>query len=174
MHHHSRLFFRRENPEPSQIVPDDQPAAFLPQGVSIKGSIKFLNEIFIDGEVKGTIDSAGTLTIGEHARIRGNVTAKSVKARGTVEGNIFATERCELQAGCTLHGDIAAPLLVVDETVTFCGDAKVGNWKSLSASCSPAKLNGKRLRKGSQRSRVVVTRAYDDADNMISAHEHAG
>jgi cytoskeletal protein CcmA (bactofilin family) len=129
MHHHSRLFFRRGNTEPPQIVPADQSVAFLPQGVSIKGSVKFLNGMFIDGEVKGTIDSAGTLTIGEHARIRGNVTAKFVKARGAVEGNIFATERCELQAGCTLHGDIAAPLLVVDENVTFCGDAKVGTGK---------------------------------------------
>ena len=35
----------------------------------------------------GTIDSTGTLTIGEHARIRGEIRTKSVKVRGTVEGN---------------------------------------------------------------------------------------
>jgi hypothetical protein len=29
-----------------------------------------------------------------------------------VEGNMFVTERCELQAGCTLHGDIEAPRLM--------------------------------------------------------------
>jgi cytoskeletal protein CcmA (bactofilin family) len=49
--------------------------------------------------------------------------------QGTVEGNIFATERCELQAGCTLRGDIEAPRLVVDENATFLGSAKVGTPK---------------------------------------------
>ena len=100
--------------------------ARLSRGVSIKGSVKFLNELLIDGEVAGTIDSTGTLTIGEHGRIRGEIRTKSVKVRGTVEGNIFVTERCELQAGCTLRGDIEAPRLVVSENVTFLGNAKVG------------------------------------------------
>jgi cytoskeletal protein CcmA (bactofilin family) len=129
MHHSSRLFFRRDHTEPPQLVPAEQCGAFLSEGISIKGSVKFLNEMFIEGEVKGPIDSTGTLTIGEHGHIRGNITAKSVKARGTVEGNIFATERCELEAGCTLHGDIAAPRLLIDEDATFCGNAAVGTGK---------------------------------------------
>jgi cytoskeletal protein CcmA (bactofilin family) len=112
-------------PDPS-VVPG---AALLSRGVSIKGSVKFLNELLIDGKVKGRIDSTGTLTIGEHAHIRGEIRTKSVKVQGTVEGNIFATERCELQAGCTLRGDIETPRLVVDENVTFLGNAKVGTGK---------------------------------------------
>jgi cytoskeletal protein CcmA (bactofilin family) len=108
-----------------------QSGALLSRGVSIKGSVKFLNELLIDGEVEGTIDSTGTLTIGEHARIRGEIRTKSVKVRGTVESNIFVTECCELQAGCTLRGDIEAPRLVVNENATFLGSAKVGTGKSL-------------------------------------------
>jgi cytoskeletal protein CcmA (bactofilin family) len=107
-----------------------QSGALLSRGVSIKGSVKFLNELLIDGEVEGPIDSTGTLTIGEHARIRGEIRTKSVKVRGTVQGNIFVTECCELQAGCTLRGDIEAPRLVVNESVTFLGNAKVGAGKS--------------------------------------------
>ena len=107
--------------------------AILSRGVSIKGSVKFLNELLIDGEVEGTIDSTGTLTIREHARIRGEIRTKSVKVRGTVDGNIFVTERCELQAGCTLRGDIEAPQLMVEENATFCGRATVGPGKSLPA-----------------------------------------
>ena len=108
-----------------------QSGAILSRGVSIKGSVKLVNSLIIDGEVEGTIDSTGTLTIGEHARIRGEIRTKSVKMRGTVEGNVFVTERCELQAGCTLHGDIEAPRLIVEENATFCGSAKVGTGKSL-------------------------------------------
>jgi cytoskeletal protein CcmA (bactofilin family) len=97
------------------------------------GCMVCLLRVGIDGEVEGTIDSTGTLTIGEHARIRGEIRTKSVKVRGRVEGNIFVTERCELQAGCTLRGDIEAPRLVVNETATFLGSAKVGTGKSLPA-----------------------------------------
>jgi len=53
--------------------------------------------------------------------------------RGTVQGNIFVTERCELQAGCNLLGDIETPRLMVDENVTFVGSAKVGGEKFLPA-----------------------------------------
>jgi cytoskeletal protein CcmA (bactofilin family) len=116
-------------PEPNgtEVVPPS--GGILSRGVSIKGSVKFRSELLIDGEVEGKINSTGTLTIGEHARIRGEIKAKSVEVRGAVEGNIFATERCELQAGCTLRGDIEAPRLVVDENATFLGSAKVGTPK---------------------------------------------
>ena len=121
-------------PGPSnRTVMPTQSGALLSRGVSIKGSVKFLNELLIDGNVEGTIESAGTLTIGEHACIRGEIRTKSVEVQGTVEGNIFVTERCELHAGCTLRGDIEAPRLVVNDNVTFLGSAKVGTGKSLPA-----------------------------------------
>jgi cytoskeletal protein CcmA (bactofilin family) len=107
------------------VVPT-QSGAVLSRGVSIKGSVKFLNELLIDGEVEGTIDSTGALTIGEHACIRGEIRTKSVKVRGMVEGNIFVSECCELHAGCTLRGDIEAPRLAISENATFVGSAKVG------------------------------------------------
>ena len=82
-----------------------QSGALLSRGVSIKGSVKFLNELLLDVEVEGTIESTGTLTIGENSCIRGEIRTKSVEVEGTVEGNIFVTERCELHAGCTLCGE---------------------------------------------------------------------
>jgi cytoskeletal protein CcmA (bactofilin family) len=97
----------------------------LSSGVSIKGSVKFQKELLIDGEVEGKIDSNGRLTIGEHAKIKGEIRTKSVIVDGTVEGNITAAERCELRAGCTVNGDIESPRLVVDEAATFIGSAKI-------------------------------------------------
>jgi cytoskeletal protein CcmA (bactofilin family) len=131
--------FSTRKPEPQAATPPppppvpqsngaSQPAkshGLLSRGVSIKGTVKFSDELVIDGEVEGTIESSGMLTIGEHASIRGDIQSKSVKVQGTVEGDIVATERCELQAGCTLQGDIAAPRLVVDENATFVGSARV-------------------------------------------------
>jgi cytoskeletal protein CcmA (bactofilin family) len=115
--------------QPNRSSTAAQSTGLLSRGVSIQGTVKFRNELVIDCEVKGDINSTGTLTIGEHASIHGEVRSKSVTVQGTVEGNIFATERCELQAGCTLRGDIEAPRLVVDENATFLGSARVGTPK---------------------------------------------
>jgi cytoskeletal protein CcmA (bactofilin family) len=112
-------------PPPNGTTTAARSGGLLSRGVSIKGSVKFLNELRIDGEVEGTIDSPGKLSIGEHAQVKGEIKAKSVTVRGTIEGNILATERCELAAGCTLRGDIEAPRLVVDENAAFVGSAKV-------------------------------------------------
>ena len=89
--------------------------AVLSNGVSIKGSVKFRSELMIDGEVEGTIDSIGRLTVGRNAHIRGEVRTRSVTVHGTVDGNLTADERCELRSGCTLRGDIETSRLVVDE-----------------------------------------------------------
>ena len=125
--------------EPVRTPPISQPVnrattparsgGMFSSGVAIKGSVKFKNELIIDGEVEGSIESPGLLTIGKQARIKGEIKVKSVTVQGTVEGNISASERCELQAGCTLRGDIEAPRLVVDENATFLGSAKIATKK---------------------------------------------
>lgn len=123
-----------EPPAPASYSPSPtaipaRSSGLLSREVSIKGSIKFSNQLTIDGDVEGSIDSTGALTIGGNAHVQGEIRTKSVKVKGTVEGNIFATERCELEAGCTLRGDIEAPRLIVDENATFLGSAKVAMTK---------------------------------------------
>jgi cytoskeletal protein CcmA (bactofilin family) len=106
-------------------APAARAGAVLSSGVSIKGDLTFRNELLIDGEVEGTIKSSGTLTIGHHARIRANITAGAVTIHGTVNGNVSASERCVLEPGGTVRGDIEAPRLALDENATFLGSAKI-------------------------------------------------
>ena len=47
--------------------------AILSSGVSITGSVKFKTEMVIDGNVEGSIDSAGRLTVGKNAHIRAEI-----------------------------------------------------------------------------------------------------
>ena len=143
------MFSVSRKPESAQPTPEKGKSAALPEqfystsiptragsvlsnGVSIKGTVKCSNALLIDGELEGTINSTGTLTIGTHARVRGEIRTKSAKVQGTVEGNIFVTERCELQGNCTLRGDIEAPRLVVNEDVTFLGNAKIATQKPVT------------------------------------------
>jgi cytoskeletal protein CcmA (bactofilin family) len=120
---------RPETPQ-NGAVEAPRAGGILSSGVSIKGSVKFQKELLIDGEVEGKIDSNGRLTIGEHAKIKGEIRTKSVVVDGTVDGNITAGERCELRSGCTVRGDIESPRLVVDEAATFIGSAKIATPKA--------------------------------------------
>jgi len=97
----------------------------LSADVEIKGSIKFTNELIIDGKVEGEINSQGILTVGENAEIRGEIKTKSVTVLGKVHGNITVDERCELRARAVLQGDLKAARLVIEEGATFVGKSEV-------------------------------------------------
>jgi cytoskeletal protein CcmA (bactofilin family) len=97
----------------------------LSAGVSITGDLTFGRELVVDCELEGTITSEGRLVVEKNARIRGEIRAGTVTVLGSIDGNVTATERCELRAGCTLRGDIEAPRLVVDDDATFIGSARI-------------------------------------------------
>ena len=104
-----------------------QPAApnRLSSDVSIKGDVTFSSAMLLDGQIDGTITSTGALTIGSHGKVTGDIDAGYITIKGSVEGNVLASERCALQEGASLRGDIEAPRLVVDENSSFIGRATI-------------------------------------------------
>ena len=73
----------------SEIQPNTKNV--LASDVEIKGSIKFQNDLTIDGKVEGEIVSPGVLVVGENAEIRGEIKTKGVTVLGKVYGNICRT-----------------------------------------------------------------------------------
>ncbi len=104
----------------------------LSADVEIKGSIKFQNDLTVDGKVEGEITSSGTLTVGENAEIRGEIKTKSATVYGKVHGNITVEERCELKSRAVLQGDLKAARLVIEEGATFVGKSEVTPVKGAS------------------------------------------
>ena len=97
----------------------------LSSDVEIKGSIKFLNELTVDGKIEGEINSAGVLTVGENSEIKGEIKTKSVTVYGKVHGNITVEDRCELKGRASLYGDLKATRLVIEDGATFVGKSEV-------------------------------------------------
>lgn len=98
----------------------------LSSDVEIKGSLKFSNDLIIDGKIEGEVSSDGSLTVGENAFVIGEIRTKSVIIFGRVQGNISVSERCELKANAVLEGDIVAGTLSIEEGATFMGKSSVG------------------------------------------------
>lgn len=115
--------------EPSySSSPSQMSKNILSSDVRIKGSIVFGEELVLDGEVEGEVSSeAGHLTVGENARITGEVSTRAVVVFGKVDGNLTVTERCELKADAEIVGDIRAGTLSIEEGAAFMGQSSVGS-----------------------------------------------
>ncbi len=98
----------------------------LAQDVQITGTITFKDSLTIEGSVDGEITAAGDLTVGEHARIKGDIKTRSVVVHGKVEGNITVQQRCEARSTATIVGDITAGTFAVAEGAVFSGRSRVG------------------------------------------------
>jgi cytoskeletal protein CcmA (bactofilin family) len=98
----------------------------LSSGIEITGSIRFSNDMIIDGKIDGEITSdKGRVTIGENAIIKGDVTAGEVKVYGKVEGKI-TSERCELKDKSKINGDIKSKVFSMEEGAQLSGRTDIG------------------------------------------------
>jgi cytoskeletal protein CcmA (bactofilin family) len=130
---------RHAEPQPAYTPPSStQPVAQAPRqtpsatrnvlssDVEIKGSVKFTNDLVVDGKIEGEINSDGNLTVGENARIKAEIKTATVIVYGKVHGNLTATDRVELKASAEVVGDIKAKTLSIEAGAIFVGKSTVG------------------------------------------------
>ncbi|MBK1815822.1 polymer-forming cytoskeletal protein [Luteolibacter yonseiensis] len=106
--------------------------------MEIKGTVKFTNDLVVDGKIEGEIQSDGNLTVGENARIKAEIKTATVIVYGKVHGNLTATDRIELKASAEVVGDIKAKTLSIEAGAIFVGKSTVGTPANLPAA-APAK-----------------------------------
>ncbi len=118
----------------------------LSSDVDIKGTVKFTNDLVVDGRIEGEITSAGNLTVGENARIKAEIKTATVTVYGKVHGNLTATDRIELKASAEVVGDIKAKTLSIEAGAIFIGKSTVGTPAQAAtqapASAGPAPAQG--------------------------------
>jgi cytoskeletal protein CcmA (bactofilin family) len=107
-------------------MPAGEAAAVIGKSVQIRGEVKGNEDLLVEGMVEGTISlSESRLTIGSHAHVQANLTARDVVILGGLVGDINATGRVELRAGCAMTGDIHAGRLSVEENAVFSGKVEL-------------------------------------------------
>ena len=79
---------------------------YIGRGMRIEGNIYGMRPIWIDGEVHGTIDSVSEVIIGEFAKVDATIRAATIKVNGSVEGELFASNRIEIMAKGRVTGNI--------------------------------------------------------------------
>lgn len=106
----------------------DQQAAvssILGSGCKFTGDVDAKGTIRIDGEFQGKIVATEGVIVGKTGIVRGEIHSTSVAITGTVEGNIIAKKKVELESGAKLIGDVESMSLVIEDGVFFEGKSKM-------------------------------------------------
>ena len=88
----------------------------------IKGEISASEDLVLHGQVHGTVSLPDhMLTIGSHADVSAEITARALIVDGSLNGNVAATERFEIRPGGRMKGDVTCPSVVMSEGAEFTG-----------------------------------------------------
>ncbi|MGQ9603344.1 MAG: bactofilin family protein [bacterium] len=106
----------------------DQQAAvssILGSGCKFTGDVDAKGTIRIDGEFQGKVVATEGVIVGKTGIVRGEIHSTNVAITGTVEGNIIAKRKVELESGAKLIGDVESMSLVIEDGVFFEGKSKM-------------------------------------------------
>lgn len=111
---------RREFPA---AVPRE--VAVIGASMRIKGDIRSQEELYIDGEVDGTLETGHCLTVGPNGKVKANIKARQVTIFGTVQGNVEASEKIAIRQNGSLIGDIRTAGIMIDDGSYFKGSIDI-------------------------------------------------
>src|SRR5882724_9880164 len=70
--------------------PGSRTGGVIGPSMTVKGEVHSREELYVDGEIQGSIELQHRLTVGPNGKIRANVKAKEVVLHGSIQGNVQA------------------------------------------------------------------------------------
>jgi cytoskeletal protein CcmA (bactofilin family) len=108
----------------------------------IKGEVRGSDDLYIDGEVQGTIHlTNGRVTVGPHGKISADVDAREIIVRGKVMGALRGRERVEIGSTGEVRGDIATLRIAIGEGAQIHSKVEIARADSSQNNRAPAKTS---------------------------------
>lgn len=106
---------------PVNVAPSSSNSAIIP-GLKIQDEISGTADLYIDGEVQGSIRLGGAkLTVGPNGKVQADIEARAIQVEGNVRGNLRASEGIYLGAHGRAQGSLIAPRLGIEEGARVSG-----------------------------------------------------
>lgn len=132
------MFNKKDNPEGTQesttTARNEGPArasaptrsngstASIGPSIHIDGDLKGEEDLVVEGRVTGTIQlRSNTLTIGNQGKVEARVYAHTILVEGTVNGDLYASERISVRQSARIEGNIYAPRISLEDGARFRG-----------------------------------------------------
>jgi cytoskeletal protein CcmA (bactofilin family) len=109
-------------------MPDPESRGATPIGKAVKivGQIFTKEDLDIDGDVEGTIDSPDNkITVGPTGRVQAGIRARDVIILGQVQGNVEASNKVEIRKSAKLVGDIVTSRISIEDGAVFKGSIDI-------------------------------------------------
>ncbi len=97
----------------------------LGKNLLIKGTISGDDNLRIEGNLEGDIQLRSTLSIGQTAKIKGQIKADVINASGFIDGKLEGKSKIHLDQTSRIDGLITTPKLSVQEGAVFNGEIKM-------------------------------------------------
>jgi cytoskeletal protein CcmA (bactofilin family) len=109
----------------------DANTTIITLGAKLKGEIDIECNLYIDGELEGSINSSKEINIGKNGHVKGTIKTERLVVQGLVEGSVDAT-RVEIKAGGHVNGEITSTDLIIESKGIFEGNSIVKDKKTAS------------------------------------------
>lgn len=94
--------------------------------IVINGEFRSEEDVSVHGKIQGRIETSADLYVEEGGTVEAEVVTRNIDIRGTVVGNVSASDRFELHPEGSAHGDIRAPRVVVADGGHYKGRVDMG------------------------------------------------
>ena len=91
----------------------------------IKGEIRLREELLVDGDVEGRVESESLLTVGPNGKVRANIKAREVVIFGSVRGDVEVTGKIAIRDQGSLIGNIKSAGISIDDGAYFKGSIDI-------------------------------------------------
>ena len=115
-------------PAAAPAAPDrsNSSQAQVGKSLQLKGEITGSEDLFIDGEVEGTVElKDNNLTIGPNGNVHADVQARSIIVLGRLRGNVRAGDKVEIRKTGSLEGDLATARIIIEDGAVFRGSIDI-------------------------------------------------
>ena len=137
-----------------------QSLAQIGKSLKLKGEITGSEDLYIDGEVEGTVELKGnSLTVGPNGNVHADVSARSITILGRLQGNVKVGERTEIRKTGSFGGELLTAQIVIEDGAVFRGSIDIvkpgQNAANTPAADGPARTA--RKQKGPGTPRIVAS-----------------
>lgn len=101
--------------------------SIIGQGMTIVGDCQTDGTIRVEGRVEGTIRAGKSVVVGRSGEVVGDIYTQDAVISGKVSGSIVAESRLELQATCSVEGEIRSRRILLDEGGRFNGSVQMND-----------------------------------------------
>ena len=155
-----------ESDSMARDIKEGRLSGFVGHGTTLTGETEFQAMLRVDGHLIGTVASeTGTLIVGTNGQVDANVTVAAAMINGTVNGDIFATEKLQLGRTARVMGNIQSPRLIVEEGAILegtCSMLKARESKEKEVAAAVAQPNPPHP------SVISMVDAHDDPINLLT------